>query len=107
MSVMAILVILVALFELTMASSFLLSSSAVVLLNTCWSRSQASAYASLAPSRFWALSSWTAVFAFCRARDSMAFCEGPFALFGFSVSWPLLLELRRLECLLEALLSRG
>ena len=50
--------------QLTMASNFLRSSSAVVRSSTCCNSPQASVYALLAPSIFCALSSCTAVFAF-------------------------------------------
>ena len=56
-----------------MASSFRLSSSCELRIMTCWRSLQASSYASMAPSKFCALSSRTAVFAFCRARDSIVF----------------------------------
>lgn len=59
-----------------MASNFRLSSSVDVLTRTWANKSQASAYDWRAPSKFCALSSWTAVFARCSARESIAFCEG-------------------------------
>lgn len=66
-----------------MASSFFLSSSPAVRSRTWCSRSHASRYADRAPWKFCALSSWTAVLAFCNALESMAFCEGCFERLGF------------------------
>lgn len=65
---------------LTIASSFRLSSSAELRIITCWSSLQASSYASVAPSKFCALSSSTAVLAFCRALESIVFLS--FSLFS-------------------------
>jgi hypothetical protein len=59
--------------SLTIASSFRLSSSPELLIITCCNSLHASPYASTAPSKFCALSSKTAVFAFCSALDSMVF----------------------------------
>jgi hypothetical protein len=59
--------------SLTMASSFLLSSSRELCKSTCRSNSHASAYAWMARSKFCALSSTTAVFAICNALDNMLF----------------------------------
>lgn len=66
--------------ELTMASNFRRSSSPELRCMTCRSKEHASEYACMAPSRFCALSRRTAVFAFWRALESMAFCEGCFEL---------------------------
>ncbi len=67
-------------FQLTIASNFRLSSSPELRNITCCNRVQASEYACMAPSKFCALSSKTAVFAFWRALESMAFCDGCFEL---------------------------
>ena len=59
-----------------MASNFFLSSSPVVLAKTWCRSSHASMYDFRAPSKFCALSNWTAVFALANALESIAFCDG-------------------------------
>lgn len=67
---------------LTIASSFFRSSSPELRNMTCCNSRHASPYASIAPSKFCALSSNTAVLAFCSARDSIVFLSfSPRSLF--------------------------
>jgi hypothetical protein len=72
----------------TIASNFRLSSSPVLRRSTCCNSRQASLYASIAPSKFCALSRRTAVCAFCKAFESIVFLSCSLRSFCLAASEP-------------------